>query len=72
LSGLGKELHKKEVEKANDDKEYAIRMAEQAVWDEADKRKAEALANAREEAELEQKRIIKKLKKKHAKDLLVS
>lgn len=70
ILGLGQELHRKEVEKAENEKLQAIRAAEQAVWEEAEKIKAVALAKAQEDAALEQERVIKKLKKQHGKALL--
>lgn len=70
-SGLGQELHEKELEKAENEKLDAIRVAEHAVWEEAERLKAIALEKAREEAAIEQERVIKKLKKQHSKALLV-
>lgn len=70
IIGLGHELHKKEQEKAENEKLQAIRLAEQAVWEEAEKLKVIALEKAKEEAALEQERVIRKLKKQHGKALL--
>lgn len=70
IIGLGHELHRKELEKAEHDKLGAIRVAEQAVWEEAEKIKQVALEKAREDATHEQERVIKKLKKAHAKAIL--
>ncbi|KAL4231451.1 hypothetical protein ACF0H5_009028 [Mactra antiquata] len=70
IIGLGQELHKKELEKAEQEKLDAIRVAEQAVWQEAERLKAIALDKAKEDAAIEQERVIKKLKKQHAKALL--
>ncbi|WAR22104.1 hypothetical protein MAR_016078 [Mya arenaria] len=67
---LGHELHKKELEKAEQEKLHAMRVAEQAVWEEAEKLKVIALEKAKEEAAIEQERVIKKLKKQQAKALL--
>lgn len=64
-------MHKKEQEKAENEKLQAIRLAEQAVWEEAEKLKAIALEKAKEDAALEQERVIRKLKKQHGKALLV-
>ncbi|XP_053406552.1 uncharacterized protein LOC128559291 [Mercenaria mercenaria] len=71
IIGLGNELHRKEQEKAENEKLHAIRLAEKAVWEEAEKLKAIALAKANEEAAIEQERVIRKLKKQHGKALLV-
>ncbi|XP_052770516.1 uncharacterized protein LOC128210296 [Mya arenaria] len=70
IIGLGHELHKKELEKAEQEKLHAMRVAEQAVWEEAEKLKVIALEKAKEEAAIEQERVIKKLKKQQAKALL--
>ncbi|XP_053406555.1 caldesmon-like [Mercenaria mercenaria] len=70
IIGLGNELHRKEQEKAENEKLHAIRLAEQAVWEEAEKLKAIALAKANEEAAIEQERVIRKLKKQHGRALL--
>jgi len=71
MTGLGHELHQKELEKSATERQEAIRVAEQAVWQEAERLKEAALERARQEAAIEQERAIKKLKKQHSKDLLV-
>lgn len=70
IIGLGHELHKKELEKAEAEKLHEIKLAEHAVWEEAEKVKNIELAKAKEEAAIEQERVIKKLKKQHSKALL--
>lgn len=70
ILGLGHELITRQIQKAEDEKQQAIRAAEEAVWEEAEKLKAIALEKAQEEAALEQEKVIKKMKKAHAKALL--
>ena len=72
ISGLGHELHKRELEKAELEKLKAIRAAEQAVWEQAEIIKQAALGKAREDALAEQETVVKKLKKAHAKAILVN
>lgn len=69
ILGLGHMLISREFEKAEQEKQKAIRVAEEAVWQQAEHIKAEAVQKCREEAALDQERAIKKLKKAHAKAL---
>lgn len=53
------------------DKLRAIREAEQAVWAEAEQIKAEAVQRAKEEARLDQEKMLKKVSKAQEKALKV-
>lgn len=69
IIGLGHDLHQKALEKAENEKLTAVRIAEQAVREEAEQLKAIALAKAQEDAAIEQEKVIKKLKKAQEKAL---
>ncbi|KAH3785055.1 uncharacterized protein LOC127841122 [Dreissena polymorpha] len=70
IIGLGHELHQKELEKAENEKLQSIRVAEEAVWVEAEKLKQAAVQQTMQEAAIEQEKVIKKLKKQQAKAIL--
>lgn len=67
IIGLGQELYRQAVEKADHEKQTAVRLAEQAVFEEAEQLKAIALTKAREDAAIEHEKSTKKLKKAHEK-----
>ena len=71
IIGIGNDLHRRSMEMAEQEKLKAIRVAEQAVWAEAEQIKAVALQKAREEAAVDQDKAIKKMHRIHEKALKV-
>ena len=71
LTGIGQELHKRTLEVAEFERQKALKEAEQIVWSQADHLQAQAVQKAKEEAALEQERILKKLTKNQEKALKV-
>ncbi|XP_060071277.1 uncharacterized protein C6orf163 homolog [Ylistrum balloti] len=69
ILNIGHELHRQTLDIAELEKLKSIRDAESALWAEAEQIKAAAVAKAREEAAIEQERVIEKFNKVHQKAL---
>ncbi|XP_013378631.1 uncharacterized protein C6orf163 homolog [Lingula anatina] len=66
---IGNLLHKKTLNIAEQDKLIAVREAEQAVWNQAELRKEDALRQAKIQADADLAKAIKRIKKQHEKAL---
>ncbi|XP_069124859.1 uncharacterized protein C6orf163 homolog [Argopecten irradians] len=69
ILNIGHELHRQTLDIAELEKLKSIRDAEKALWAEAEQIKAAAVTKAREEAAIEQERVIEKFNKVHQKAL---
>ena len=69
---LGLSVHQKTLDQCSAEKEVAVAAAEEAIWQQAEVIKEEALHRAHESAQKDHEKVVRKLSKAHEKAIRVS